>query len=61
MNTTFETPPGAMSVAHVTEFLSVGRTKVYELINSGELKTVKVGRRTLVLADSVYAILERAC
>lgn len=52
--------PVAMSVRDVARHLGLGRTKVYELINSGELKRLKVGRRTLVTTDSVYALLERA-
>ncbi len=28
--------------------LAVGRSKVYELIKAGELKTIKIGKRTLL-------------
>ena len=32
--------------------LKLGRTKVYELINGGQLQAVKLGRSTRVLATS---------
>lgn len=39
--------------------IPVGITKGYELINSGELKTFKVGRATRVTVDSVRAFVDR--
>ena len=38
----------------------LGTTKLYELIGEGKLKTVKIGRRTLVRTDSIRALLEAA-
>ncbi len=38
----------------------LGTTKIYELINSGKLSTVKVGRRRLVRTDSLRALVEAA-
>ena len=37
--------------------LGIGRTKVYELISEGKLQTIKIGRRTLVKADSIRALV----
>ena len=36
----------------------MGRTKFYELINGGELKTVSVGRRRLVQVPSLLKFLQ---
>jgi excisionase family DNA binding protein len=44
-----------LSINDTAHALSLGRTKVYELIAAGRLETVKVGRRTLVPVASVLA------
>jgi excisionase family DNA binding protein len=37
----------------------LGRTKVYELITSGQLRTVKIGRRRFVPASAVEEYVAR--
>ncbi|MGY1680712.1 helix-turn-helix domain-containing protein [Geodermatophilus sp. SYSU D01176] len=37
----------------------LGRTKVYELITSGKLRTVKIGRRRFVPASAVMEYVAR--
>lgn len=37
----------------------LGRTKVYELIQSGQLRTVKIGRRRFVPASAVEEYVAR--
>jgi len=44
------------SVNEVMEMYGVGRNTVYNLINSGELKTLKLPRRRLILADSLRSM-----
>ena len=50
-------PPPAGAVAYTypetCSVLSVGRDKIYDLVRKGDLKSVKVGRRSLVTATSV--------
>lgn len=46
------------SIPRVCERTGLGRSKVYELIAAGEIKTVKVGRRTLVPEDWLIAFAE---
>lgn len=48
--------PIAISIADTIKALSLGRTKIYELINDGRLSAFKVGRRTLVKVDSIHAL-----
>ena len=48
----------AYSVAEACAVASIGRTVLYEAINSGELRAVKRGRRTLVLADSLRKFID---
>lgn len=40
------------------EATGLGRTKLYELIGSGQLITTTVGRRRLVLVRSLLALLD---
>ena len=37
---------------------SLKRTYLYELIKDGRLETVKIGRRTIVKADSLRRLIE---
>lgn len=46
-------------VPGTTERLSCGRSTVYKLIEAGELETVNIGRRRLVVAESVDAYIAR--
>lgn len=48
MTTDTQSAPLAHRINDAARRLSVGRTTLYELINSGELKTIKIGGRTLI-------------
>lgn len=41
------------SIKETKEQLSIGHTRLYELLGSGELTAVKLGRRTIVTAESL--------
>jgi excisionase family DNA binding protein len=45
--------PRLYSVENIMELLNVGRTKVYQEMDSGRLRSVKVGRRRLVSAAAL--------
>ena len=47
------------TVPEVRQLGGPGRTKVYELINSGKLKTVMVGGRRLINGDSFRDLMTR--
>jgi excisionase family DNA binding protein len=46
-------------VAASARALGVGRTTLFQLIQSGELSTVTIGRRRLVPRSSLLAFVER--
>jgi excisionase family DNA binding protein len=50
-------PPLAYSVNEACRVSSMGRTRIYELINSGQLKAIKLGRRTLIDAESLKSLI----
>ena len=48
-----------LTIREVAERLGCGRTFVYELISSGELETVKLGRLRRVPVAALDALIER--
>jgi hypothetical protein len=53
--------PMAYSIASAVEATgkAISRTRMFEAIKTGELDARKVGRRTVIMADSLRAFLER--
>ena len=41
--------PLLLTISQVADLLNLGRTKTYELVMSGRIRSVKVGRRRLVV------------
>ncbi len=48
----------AYSIADVCMRSGIGRTAIYDMINTGKLIARKRGRRTLILADDLQRCLE---
>jgi excisionase family DNA binding protein len=49
----------AYSVREAVQLLSVGRTSLYAAVRRGELRSIKLGRRTLFCAPDLAAFLTR--
>lgn len=49
-----------VTIAGARKALGLGNTKIYELIGEGKLKTIKIGRRTLVKTESIRALVDEA-
>ncbi len=61
-----ERPLGSRGPQYITpsvpQFLAVagiGRTMLYELIGAGEIESVKIGKRRLIVVQSYLDLLER--
>lgn len=51
--------PFTVRITEAMRLTGLRRSKLYELITSGEIETVKVGRCTLVLVASLRALIDR--
>lgn len=49
--------PILVSVNDAATTLNLGRTSIYQLINQGQLETVKIGRRTLIRVESIRRLV----
>ena len=51
--------PIAMRVPEACHYLGIGRSTLYVLISEGEIEFIKLGSSTLVLTESLRALVER--
>ena len=51
--------PICVRVNDAARMIGVGRTKLYGLISSGELETVKIGKATRVTTASLHRLVEQ--
>jgi excisionase family DNA binding protein len=49
--------PLAYSIKEAARVSSLGRTRLYELINEGQLEITRIGRRTLISAASLKKLV----
>jgi excisionase family DNA binding protein len=48
--------PICISVPAAMRALGIGRTKIYQLINTNQLRVVRIGRRTLISTASIRTL-----
>lgn len=51
--------PITVRVPEAARMLGISRSRIYELITSGDIETVKLGRATLVPVAGLHALVER--
>ena len=47
----------AVPISEACRISGIGRSKLYEMIKTGDVRIAKVGRRSLVLIESLRALL----
>jgi excisionase family DNA binding protein len=52
--------PIAVRILEAVRLTGIGRSKLYELIASGDIETVKIGSCTLIPMASLHRLIERA-
>ena len=55
-----DNPKLAYSIPEAATAISIGRSKLYELIAEGRVETRKIGKRTVIPAASLHRLLEAA-
>lgn len=54
------TEPLTVTVQGARNITGLGNTTIYELLKNGELKSIKIGRRRLILYSSIAALIAPA-
>ena len=57
--TSFDAMPLVLGVNDISDTLSIGRNKAYELIATGQLRAVKIGKQFRIPRDSFIEFLKR--
>lgn len=55
-----QSEPITVRIPEAIRLTGIGRSKLYELIASGDVKIVKIGSCTLIPMASLHALIERA-
>ena len=50
-------PPLAYSIQEACRISSIGRTRMYELCKTNQIVAIKIGRRTLIDAESLKRLV----
>ena len=47
------------TIDNFCDISDIGRSRVYELLDAGEIESIKVGKRRLIIIDSYRRLIER--
>ena len=54
----FSNYPDVLTVEQLQELLHIGRNKAYQLLNSGQLKSIRIGRKHIIPKKNVLLWLD---
>ena len=57
--TNFESMPLVLGVADIADTLAIGRNKAYELINSGAIRSIKIGQHYRIPREAFIDFLKK--
>jgi excisionase family DNA binding protein len=57
-STGLDQKPLTVSVRRARQLLDVGKTKIFEMIDDGRLRTIKIDRKRLIIYSSIEALIE---
>lgn len=52
--------PYALTLDNAARFSGLSRSRIYELMGAGDLKSFKVGNRRMIMLDDMKAFLDQA-
>lgn len=52
--------PYALTIDNAARFSGLSRSRIYELMGAGDLKSFKVGNRRMIMLDDMKAFLDQA-
>lgn len=55
----FENMPIVLGVADIADTLAIGRNKAYELVNSGAIKSIKIGQHYRIPREAFIEFLKK--
>ena len=56
-----EAPPIAYDIVTAVRVSTISRSRLYELIAAGKLASTTIGKRRVILADSLHRLLQDGC
>ena len=59
ITSTFPNIPAVLTVEELAKYLHVGRNTAYNLVKSGEIPSIKIGRQIRIASDDVYRYLHK--
>lgn len=52
--------PYALTIDNAARFSGLSRSRIYELMGAGDLKSFKVGNRRMIMLDDIKSFLDQA-